>query len=175
MSLRSAAAGAIISLSLATPSLADDIAALQSSIASFSEAMMEQDYERIVDVVPRRVLEMMAGYANTDPETLRSAMIQQTRDVVASTEVLEFSIDATALSLQSTENGVSYAFLPTETLVMIPGTGKVRSETSTLAVFDDERWYFASIDSDQQATVIREAYPGFKAIDFPGGSSKVVE
>ncbi|MEM9099389.1 MAG: hypothetical protein AAGC79_12805 [Pseudomonadota bacterium] len=137
--------------------------------------MKSKSYEGIVDVVPLRVLEMMAERANTDPATLRSAMIQQTEQAIATIDILELSIDAVSPDYQTTETGIVYAFLPTEALMAIPGVGKVESETSTLALQESGMWFLAAIDQPQQVLVIREAYPGFKSVDFPTGVTRPAE
>ena len=154
---------------------AQEAEALKARVDAYSAAMQSKTYEGIIDVVPERILTMMAGHANTDVPALRSAMIKQTEQAIATIDILAFSIDTGDPDFRQTENGVDYAFLPTASLMAVPGVGKIQSETNTLALRDGGEWYLTSIDSAQQILVVREAYPGFKKVDFPSGSSKAVD
>ena len=60
-------------------------------------------------------------------------------------------------------------------MIAVPDVGTLRSQTSTLALQDDGLWYLVRIDSPQQVALLRAAYPEFTGVDFPSGSSTMVD
>ncbi|MEM9045468.1 MAG: hypothetical protein AAGC81_12305 [Pseudomonadota bacterium] len=152
-----------------------DTEALSKRVSAYAAAMQSKSYEGIIDVVPTRILSMMAGLSDTDVATLKAAMIQQTQQAIATIDVLEFEIDTRNPDYKRTSNDVPFVFLPTAAVMAVPGVGKVESSTSTLALKDGGEWFLSAIDSPQQIAIIRQAYPGFSSIDFPSGTSKPAE
>jgi hypothetical protein len=68
-----------------------------------------------------------------------------------------------------------YVMIPTESVLTVAGSGKVKSVSQTLAIEEDGKWYLISIADANQATMIQGAYPEFANVALPAGSITPVQ
>jgi hypothetical protein len=65
--------------------------------------------------------------------------------------------------------------IPTEIIMSVTGSGKVKSVSKTLALQEDGTWYLISIADANQATMIQGAYPEFAKVDLPAGTITAIK
>ena len=94
-----------------------------------------------------------------------------TREMVATEMqgVTFVSIDTdlgSAAPLRTPDGSRTYLLIPTIFVMDIPGAGRIRSTTSTLALKDGGEWYLIRID-EQNQVVLKELWPEFAPVQFP--------
>jgi len=177
--LRSAtlAAGlALLTSPLAAEVLSDaDSSALQTRISSFNTAFAAADFDEVMTTMPPRVLNFIAERSGMTPEALLEAMVTQTEAAMETITVEDFGMSLEDATTGVTDQGDTYAILPTTVLMDIQNVGKMRGVNSTLALKDEGKWYLIRVDNEQQLQLLRTVYPGFENIDFPIGTLEPVE
>ncbi len=143
---------------------------LQQTVAAFDEAMRDEDYEKIADTIPPRVMEFIAKQAGLEVDALRAMVIQQMEATLATVEIEDFGMDMDTLKEAELANGAPYALIPTETVMTSEAAGTMRVQSETLALLDDDKWYLVRVDDLQQVAILRQVYPEFSAVEFSGGT-----
>lgn len=164
-------------VSIAVPAIGEaDRAVIAVRVADFGAMMQEGRIADSLDVIPPRLLRSIAQRFGV-PETDVKAMVgPQMANAVAGVRFLSFAMDMQAATVATTPGRRrAYMLIPTESQIAIPDLGTLRSQTSTLALQDEGKWYLIRIDSAQQVALLRAAYPEFTGVDFPSGSSTMVD
>ena len=165
---------ALISLSFGGVSAKDaGPPALLKTVATFEKAMGADDFGTVIDMVPQKVFAQMAKELKVTPEKLASLVADQMKTVLDDVTIIAFGMDTTDAEIAETKNGIAYTFLPTRTVVEVKET-KVETNSHTLALRDDETWSLVRIDDAAQLRVLRTVYPGFTEVDFPRGTTKLL-
>ena len=154
---------------------AGDTATLQTRIDSFNTAFQTSDFDEVMTAMPPRMLSFIAKSAGMDEAVLLESMITQTSAAMESVTINDFAMALNDATIGTTDQGDTYAIIPTSTKMTVANVGKVESTTSTLALKDEGKWYLIRIDGEQQVQLLRAVYPGFSDIDFPIGTMQVVE
>jgi hypothetical protein len=148
-------------------------ASLTEVVHAFDAAMRSANYVGIMQVVPSRVLEHIAGKAGVDVEHLTKAIAQQMAEVFAQVKIDSFGIDLAAAEHRELTNRTPYVLIPTE-VVMTAGGQKTAFRSHTLAILDDGAWYLLRVSDAAQLEIMRQVYPEFVDIEFPRGSMEAL-
>ncbi|MHB1101529.1 MAG: hypothetical protein ACYC0C_01850 [Devosia sp.] len=150
-------------------------ASLVEAVTAFDTAMQEADIEGIVGVVPPKVFEHIAAQGGLETEALIASVIEQTREVMASITFDSFGMNMSAASYKEAADGTPYVLIPTETVVDLVESGKIRAASDTLAMLDEGLWYLIRTDDASTLAIIKEIYPTYAAVEFPAGTMEAVE
>ena len=148
---------------------------LVEAVAAFDTAMQEADVEKIIGVVPPKVFEHIATQSGLETDALMASMIEQTTELMASVTFESFSMDMNAAAYKEAADGTPYVLIPTETVVDLVQSGKIRATSDTLAMLDEGLWYLIRTDDASTLAIIKEIYPTFAAVEFPAGTMEAVE
>lgn len=158
---------------------ADDVlsverTALVETVERFDAAMRANDFPTVIGMVPEKVFAEMARRLKTTPDQLAEIVALQMEDVVTQVTIIEFKIATDDVSFDRTADEIVYAFLPTRTLIEMQDT-KVETSSYTLALRAEEGWRLVRVDDAAQLKVLRQVYPGFVQVNFPKGTTKLVD
>ncbi len=149
-------------------------AELGSEIDRFDAALTQSDFKSVSNTIPPKVLDAIASKAGITRKQLNAALTTQMQMALASVKLTEFEMDRDATEYSQTADGTPYALVPTRTLIEAQGK-KMETRSYTLGLIDGERWYLLRVNDAQQLLILREVYPAFAKVEFPNGSTKVVE
>jgi hypothetical protein len=177
--LRSAALASLLALSLLAPAAARDVseaekAALAETIATFDSAMRAKDMGRVMSTIPPRMLEAMAAQFSISIDELVAVAAQQMDQAMANVLLVSFSMELETATYAELSDGMPYVLIPTETVMEIPGTGKIRAVSDTLGLIEEGTWYLLRIDPGQ-LPLLYQVYPGFADVDLSPGTMEPVE
>lgn len=155
---------------------AEDRAAIEARVAAFDRVMSAGRVGDTLDFVPQRLLDAMARNAGVEPEAVRAAFAEEVGKLAHLLKFVSFDMDVgSATSAVTPDGSRGYMLIPTETVIEMPGAGRVRSVTSTLAMKDGDQWYLVRIEDAEQIVILRKVYPEFTGVEFPAGSITAVE
>ncbi len=175
----SVALAALLSLLLLVPVAARDVteaerAALAETISSFDAAMRANDMERIMGTIPPKMLNAMAAQFSVTVDELIAAATQQMQQAMASVLLVSFGMNLEAATYAELADGMPYVLIPTETVMEIPGTGKIRAVSDTLGLIEEGAWYLLRVDASQ-LPLLHQVYPGFADVELSPGTMEAVE
>jgi hypothetical protein len=164
-----------------SPAFADPVspevaAAVQGRIDTFNGMVASGDLTGTIDFTPPTLLAFMATSFGTTPDAMRGQM----RDALKATQD-QVTFDSFTMDLSSAEQATTpdgsriYVMIPTESVLSVAGSGKVRSVSQTLALEEDGKWYLISIADANQATMMQGAYPEFAKVALPAGTITPVQ
>ena len=170
---------ALLVLSLLLPVAAREVtdeekAALGEAIAGFDAAMRANDMVRIMGTIPPKMLDAMATQFSLTVEDLRAAMAQQMHEAMQNVLLVSFGMDFAGTTYAELSDGTPYAQIPTETVMEIPGSGKIRAVSETLGLIEEGTWYLLRVDPSQLPLLV-QVYPGFADVQFSPGTMEAVE
>ena len=175
MRLLSLAFALTLSGSLA-PAFADPVspdvaAAVQGRIDSFNGMVASGDLVGTIDFTPPTLLAHMATAYSTTPKAMRAQMKDALQATQGTVTFESFNMDLAAAEQAITPDGSRvYVLIPTESVLSVTGSGRVKSVSSTLALQEDGQWYLISIADANQAAMIQGAYPEFVNVALPAGT-----
>jgi hypothetical protein len=177
--LRRVALAALLVTSLLLPAAAREVteaerAALAQTIAGFDAAMRASDMERIMGTIPPKMLNAMAAQFEVTVEELTIAAAQQMQQAMANVLLVSFGMDLEAATFAELADGMPYVLIPTETVMEIPGTGKIRAVSDTLGIIEEGAWYLLRVDASQ-LPLLHQVYPGFADVELSPGTMEAVE
>ncbi|MEC3910543.1 hypothetical protein U5A82_08610 [Sphingobium sp. CR2-8] len=153
-----------------------DRSVIESRIADFDAAMKAGRVAQSVDFIPPRLLRVMAEKVGLPEGKLKEMVAAQAFAAVDGMTFLSFGMDMSAAKVATTpDRSRTYMLIPTQSVIAIPDAGKIQSKTSTLALKDDGQWFLVRIDNAQQVALLRAAYPEFTGVDFPSGSTAIID
>jgi hypothetical protein len=118
----------------------------------------------------------MADKVGLPEDKLKAMVTAQAVAAVDGMTFLSFGMDMKAAQVAMTpDKSRTYMLIPTQSVIAIPDAGKMQSKTQTLAIKDDGQWYLVRIDDAQQVALLRGAYPEFSGVDFPSGSTAIID
>lgn len=150
-------------------------ASLEKTVTDFSAAMAKQDFDRVVETLPPRLLSTMADGAKVDIAKLRAAIVDVMRKGLAVVKISSFGIDLAKAQHKELANGTPYVLVPTKTVIDMPDGSRLINSAHTVAIMDDSKWYLLSIEQPSQIVIFRQAYPDFVNVEFPASSTEVVK
>ena len=148
-------------------------AALAEKVAAYDAAMRRNDFAAVTDAMPPRLLKHMADLAQAPLPVLRTLIIEQTAETMTLAKLHSFSMDLGSAKHRQLPDGEPYVLIPTETVIEVEGR-KVQTNTETLALLDEGKWYLLRIASAEQSVILTEIYPQFKGVAFSGATTKVL-
>ena len=173
---RLAAAAALV-LALAVPAIAQTAEqrdALAARIAGFDAAMRTNDMSVIMGVVPPKVLEKLAAQFGVTTEQAIESAQQQLDQAMQTVKLVSFGMDLAATEFLTLSDGTLYALIPTETVMQLGETDKIRATSTTLGLLDEGTWYLVRVEDPQQVALVKEIYPAFADVTFPTGAMEPV-
>jgi hypothetical protein len=178
-SLRTAVLALALLLAVAAPAFAQGLSgaqqqALADRIAGFDTAMRTSDMSGVLGVLPPKVLEHLATKNGISTADLITSAQQQIDEALKTIRIESFGMNLDDADVITLPNGTTYAMIPTETVMNLGESGKFKSSTMTLGLLDGETWYLMAVDDVEQATIVREVYPGLAEVEFPKGSMEPV-
>ncbi len=169
--------GVLLALTLAAsgagPAVAQtgqDIAGARLAIERFEAAFDAREYGALLTAMPPRILETIATQSGIPADVLSAQLATQMTAMMSQMTFESFGMDLQAATWGETSTGLTYALVPTQTVMSQHGSGRVQSNTTTLMLHENDIWYLIRVDSTQQTSILRQAYPEFASVDFPFGS-----
>jgi len=150
-------------------------AALETRIAGFEAAFAKRDMAEVSSVIPPRVLAVMAEQFGIEPALLKAALADAMQQVMQNVTVDAYDMDVDGAVMAETSAGRTYLLIPTTTEMTVDGNTRIEARSQTLAFADKDVWYLVRIDEAQQVQFLTRAYPEFTGIDFPSGSTKILQ
>ena len=147
---------------------------IEMRILDFREAVINNDWDGIVSVIPPRLLRTMARKFNLEVNDLIAGLKEVTKNAMASVSIVSFKLDLENAVKNESASGRIYLLIPTTTL-MKSKESKILGKSHTLAFVDDEVWYLVRLGEDTQIMFLKEAYPEFKNVTFPKGTMNIIE
>lgn len=164
---------ATVALSLwASPVLAqvlepEDRQAVEAQIAVLDRTVAAGDFAGALDVVPPRLLAVMAARFGIDEDQVRQAVRDASRTMMQGVEFTGYAMNLDAAVRYRTPDGARfYLLIPTTMDMRVEGVGPVRVRSHTLA-FEDDGWWLLRVSDAPQVALLREIYPEFIDVEFP--------
>jgi hypothetical protein len=148
---------------------------LAATVEAFDAAMRGNDYETVVKTIPPRVMAYIAKQAGVEVEALRQIVIAQMKATLAEVKLLSFGMDLAKAEHRELPNGEPYVLIPTETVMDTGEGGKMVARSYTVALNDEGVWYLLRVNDAQQVAIMRQVYPEFAGVEFPGGSVEALK
>ena len=146
-------------------------AALAATVASFGAAMREDNFARVTQTVPPKVIGAIARRAGTTPDQIVALMIKAMQTLQAGdTRMESFGMDLATADYKELASGEPYVLVPTQTIIAVGGQ-RFRERSHTLALLDEGKWFLLRINNARQIEILREVYPEFTSVEFPSGST----
>ena len=150
-------------------------AALAATVASFGAAMREDNFARVTETVPPKVIGAIARRAGTTPDRIVALMIKAMQTLQrGDTKIVSFGMDLASADHKELASGGPYVLIPTETIVAAGGQ-RFRERSHTLALLDEGKWFLLRISNARQIEILREVYPEFARVEFPSGSTEALD
>jgi hypothetical protein len=148
---------------------------LAAAVGAFDTAMKASDFETVIDAsIPPRLLTSMATTYNMKAEDLRTFVIDQMKQAMASVKVDSFGMDVANAQYAEASDGSPYALLPSETVMDLNGT-KTKSSGATLALIDEGKWYLLNVGHKDQVAMLKTVYTQFANVTFPEATMEAVQ
>lgn len=153
-----------------------DRAKVEARVAQLDRSVSGGDLAAAIDVVPPRIFQTIAQRAGATEDQLRTAIREMVSSQLQGVTVESYDMDLAAAPPTRTPDGTrTYLLIPTTTVMAIPGVGRVKSTTSTLALEDGGEWYLVRIDDANQVAILKEIWPEFAPIQFPAGATEPLQ
>ncbi|MEJ6389271.1 hypothetical protein [Gymnodinialimonas ulvae] len=168
----------VAAVALAAPTIAQteaELAEARGAIEQFEAAFSAGEYSALLTAMPPRILETIAAQAGISADILTAQMETQMTAMMSQMTLESFGMDLRSATWGETSTGLTYALVPTQTVMTPPGSDSVRSRTTTLMLNEAGTWYLIRVDSAQQTDILRQAYPEFTNVSFPDGSMEVLD
>ena len=138
----------------------------ESLIAAFNaydEAYLTKDAGTLVDIgFSPKILKVLIDQGLlpgvTSHQQARYSFVRDFEGLLGVLNSFEASYDLDNLSIETTSSGLSYAIVPTDTAFSFAGSSTT-STGSTVAVFDDGKWYLLNPQDAETIGWIKTAYP----------------
>ena len=149
--------------------------ALGARVENFTAAFKTLDVEIMISVTPPRILQHIAEKAAVDLVALRKNVIEQTTRAMKEVRFEQASMDLDRAEFNSTPDGEPYVLIPTTFIISSEATGKIKSDSFTLALLDEGKWYLLSVSDTGQLAILRTVYPSFNNVELPKGTMKAIK
>jgi hypothetical protein len=150
-------------------------AALATTVAEFDAAMKANNFERIIQTVPPKVINSIATKAGIKVEQLMPMMTAIMKGAMEKVKLESFGMDLAKAEYKETANGTPYVLIPTTTVMSAPEIGKIQQKSHSLGIIDEGKWYLIRVSEAQQIIILREVYPEFTGVEFPSGSTEALQ
>jgi hypothetical protein len=154
---------------------AKETAALTETVDAFNAAMSTQNFERVVQTIPPKVLVSLGAKANVTPDQIREMVITLMKTALATVKIESFGMDMKAVQFKELASGAPYALIPTVTVMDVGDKGRFQQKSHTLGLLDEGKWYLVRVSEVAQLMILREVYPEFAGVEFPQGSMEVLK
>lgn len=154
---------------------AEDRAAIRVRIDQLGRAISGGEMARTLDVVPPRLLEATAARFGATVAQLRQAFTASASQIMGGATIVSYTMDLEGASTHRTPTGDrTYLLIPTETVMDVPGAGRSRTISQTLAIAEEGDWYLIRISDAPQRAILVETYPEFSGVAVPEGRIEAV-
>lgn len=153
-----------------------DRAKVEARIAELDRVVSSGNLAGAIDVVPPRLLQTLAQRAGATEAELKAALQQLVAMQLQGVTVVSYDMDLKAAPPTKTPTGDrTYLLIPTTLVMDVPGAGRIKSTSSTLAIEDGEEWYLIRVDDQNQVAILKELWPEFAQVTFPTGTTEQVQ
>ena len=151
-------------------------AALAATVESYEAAVREGNYARMTQTMPPKVIAAIARRAGASPDQVVAELIREVQEVLqrGDVKIESFRFDLGRGEHKELSSGAPYVVIPTETILAVRGGRRVREKSLTLALLDEGQWYLLRMNDARQLQILREAYPEFAGVEFPLGSTEIL-
>ena len=166
-----------VSLPASAQSFSDaDRTAVEARISRLDGIVSSGDLAGAMEVLPPVLFRTIAERAGATEAQLLEVSRELIRTQLSGVTILDYAMDLAAAPPTLTPDGSqTYLLIPTTTLMEIPEVGRVRSRNHTLALEEGGEWYLIRVDEPAQADLVRELWPAFVGVDFPGGTTEIAD
>ena len=141
---------------------------------NFMAALEGDDFGYFFEAMPPKVAVYIATSAGMTPDELNEQMIAALEQTMAGTNITDATMKTEKIEVEEACDAddacVVYGFAPTSMAISVDGADPTTMEAQTLAMHDGERWYLVRTNDPRQVAILKETYPMFKGVTFPGGA-----
>ena len=148
---------------------------LNKLVNDYSKALSAKNYQKIVDVIPPKMLDAIAKQGKLPVAKLKTLMVEQMKQVFSVATLHSFKLDTKSAKFAKTSTKRAYALVPTNSVISTKQTGKIEIDSHTVALEDGGKWYLARIEDDKTKEILLQSYPDFKTIKIPNAVKKNVK
>lgn len=152
----------------------DDTARLVTTIDTFETNFQSGNYESMMNNLPPRLIDAVVAQTGQDRGSALSALGTQTRNAMEGIEVILIEMDVENSTITEATGDLSYALIPTVTVLRMADGQRIRTTTTTLGLEEDGIWTLSRIASPQQEAAMKSLYPEISDVRFPDMTQKVL-
>ncbi|MGJ8618639.1 MAG: hypothetical protein ACSHWS_17485 [Sulfitobacter sp.] len=149
--------------------------ALRDRVASVERAMIAGDYQIVTEIAAPKMLKMLAERIGLDKEAMAREMSEKVEEQMSDVTIEAYILNLDGAKTDETSTGRTYILIPTQVIMTLENGIRFESNYNTLAFTEAGIWYLMRMDDLKQNFFLTEAYPEFKGIDFPAGTTKILE
>jgi hypothetical protein len=151
-------------------------AALAVTVESYDAAVRENNYAHMTQTMPPKVIAAIARRAKASPDQVVAELIKEAQEVVqrGDVKIESYKFDLGRAEHKALSSGAPYVLIPTEVILAVRGGARVREMSLTLALLEEGQWYLLRMNDARQLQILREAYPEFAGVEFPRGSTEML-
>lgn len=150
-------------------------AELRVQANKFTSYVARSDMAAILNFLPPKILEQYAVGGGSTVEEVKRAAVSEMDEVLKMVRIDDFAMDTKNANPVKLSDGTIYVLFPTKMRMTIDGTTKAVSSSETLAIEENERWYFLRVDKPAHVESLRKAYPAFAEVEFKPGTMEFLE
>lgn len=148
------------------PSFAPDSReALVEQVEEFNQATVDRDFETIIAMLAPRVINELAAQSALTNDEFIEQVASLTEESMADIELTDFEISVPEGAPTLTEEGLSYAVLPTSVEVLESSGIRAHTDESTLAIYDVGGWSLTRVQGADQEALLFAVYPELVGVD----------
>jgi len=150
-------------------------AALAATVENYDAAVREGNYAHMTQTIPPKVIAAIARRAGTSPDQVVAEMIKETQQTLqrGDVKIESYGFDLGRAEHKELSINAPYVLIPTQAIFAVGGR-RFREKSLTLALLDDGQWYLLRMNDARQLQILREAYPEFAGVEFPRGSTEIL-
>jgi ketosteroid isomerase-like protein len=146
---------------------ATEITELKTTVSTFDAAMRANDMKTVLKTMPPKIWSFIKEKGKVTDEQMLEAISAAMAQAMEGVTLLDFNMDVAAATTHELSDGTSYLLIPTVTKMDVKDYGKVATNSQTLALREDGKWYLLRISDPQQKQILGTVYPAFKDVELP--------
>ena len=151
----------------------DQRAQIAQATEAFQDLFIAGDFLTMMQALPPRLMDAVVAQSGLPRDEAAQALAQQSAAAMEGISILEINMDVENATI-GTENGLTYALIPTLTILLGENGNQMRTESTTLGLFENGQWSLSRIASEQQEIAMKTLYREIANVTFPPMSQEVV-
>lgn len=153
----------------------EQVADLSETVVAFQKSFAANDVKGILVVMPPKIWAFIRDANKVTDEQLMQGITKALEDTMKTVKILGYRMDVAAATSHQLSDGGYYMLVPTVTEMSITDGEKIVVSSSTLALFEEGKWYLVRINDPQQRAILAQVYPIFAGVTFPEETTETVK